>query len=214
MSRKELENVARVAPADPKRLPLWLRAYFSLQQRLRGRVLEPSRIWARAPIPMRAFLQLVAAVDRRSSPIEPALRSLVQVKVSQLNACSFCVDLNGSILQRRGVPLDKALALHEHESSPLFSPRERAVLDYAAAVTTTGAQVSDEVFAALRSFLDDDAIVELTALIALQDASSKFNTALAIASAGLCPALALGTNRHSDQRGDAAKAAWMRPTCE
>lgn len=178
---------ARVPPADPAHLPLWLRVFFQLQQRLRGRVLEPTRIWARAPIPMRAFLHFVAAVDRKSSPLDPALRSLVQVKVSQLNGCAFCVDLNASLAEARGAQRDKLLALHEHRTSTLFTPRERAVLDYAAAVVSPGTQVSDEVFAALGSELAADAIVELTALIALQDASSKFNAALAIPAAGLCP---------------------------
>lgn len=178
---------ARVPPADPARLPVWLRVFFRIQQRLRGHVLEPTRIWARAPVPMRAFLLLVAAVDRKSSPLAPALRSLVQVKVSQLNGCAFCVDLNASLAEARGAQRDKLLALSDHRSSELFTARERAVLDYAAAVVSPGTQVSDEVFAALRSELDADAIVELTALIALQDASSKFNAALAIPAAGLCP---------------------------
>lgn len=44
--------------------------------------------------------------------------------------------------------------------------------------------MSEEIFAALRREFNEDAIVELTALIALQDASSKFNVALAIPAAG------------------------------
>lgn len=187
MTATACPSESRVRPADPARLPLWLRVFFSLQQRLSGRVLEPTRIWARAPVPMRAFLLLVAAVDRKRSPIEPALRSLVQVKVSQLNGCAFCVDLNASLAEARGAHRDKLLALSDHRASGLFTARERAALDYAAGVVSAGTAVSDEVFAALRRELDDDAIVELTALIALQDASSKFNAALTIPAAGLCP---------------------------
>jgi alkylhydroperoxidase family enzyme len=41
------------------------------------------------------------------------------------------------------------------------------------------------VFARLRRFYDDDALVELTVIIAWENASSKFNRALRIPSQGL-----------------------------
>ena len=52
-------------------------------------------------------------------------------------------------------------------------------------MTITGREVSDELFAELRRFYDDDAIVELTAVIAWENASSKFNRALRVPSQGL-----------------------------
>ena len=55
-------------------------------------------------------------------------------------------------------------------------------LEYADAITITGREVSDELFARLRDFYDDDAIVELTAAIAWENASSKFNRALRVPS--------------------------------
>jgi alkylhydroperoxidase family enzyme len=55
-------------------------------------------------------------------------------------------------------------------------------LRYADAMTITGREVSDELFARLREFYEDDAIVELTALIAWENASSKFNRALRVPS--------------------------------
>jgi alkylhydroperoxidase family enzyme len=45
--------------------------------------------------------------------------------------------------------------------------------------------VSDDLFARLRRFWTDDAIVELTEIIAWENASSKFNRALRIPSQGL-----------------------------
>jgi alkylhydroperoxidase family enzyme len=49
-------------------------------------------------------------------------------------------------------------------------------------MTITGREVSDELFARLRQFYDDDALVELTAVIAWENASSKFNRALRVPS--------------------------------
>jgi len=52
-------------------------------------------------------------------------------------------------------------------------------------MTVTGRDVSDELFARLRRFYDDDRIVELTETIAWENASSNFNRALRIPSQGL-----------------------------
>jgi alkylhydroperoxidase family enzyme len=60
--------------------------------------------------------------------------------------------------------------------------RERLALSYADAMTITGRDVSDELFAALREHFTDDEIVELTEIIAWENASAKFNRALRIPS--------------------------------
>jgi alkylhydroperoxidase family enzyme len=49
-------------------------------------------------------------------------------------------------------------------------------------MTITGREVSDELFARFRKLYDDDAIVELTEIIAWENASAKFNRALRIPS--------------------------------
>ena len=74
------------------------------------------------------------------------------------------------------------MALNDYVSSPLFTSDERTVLEYADSMTITGRDVSDELFARLRRIYDDDAIVELTEIIAWENASAKFNRALRIPS--------------------------------
>jgi alkylhydroperoxidase family enzyme len=86
---------------------------------------------------------------------------------------------------RLGVSDDKILALADYAGSPLYTEAERVALEYADAMTLSGREVSDELFARLRGFYDDDALVELTAVIAWENASSKFNRALRIPSQGL-----------------------------
>ncbi len=80
---------------------------------------------------------------------------------------------------------EKVLALADYAASPLYSEAERVALEYADCMTISGREVSDELFARLRRFYDDDALVELTATIAWENASSKFNRALRIPSQGL-----------------------------
>jgi alkylhydroperoxidase family enzyme len=81
-----------------------------------------------------------------------------------------------------GVPEEKIVALPEYATSPFFTEAERAALEYADCITLSDRDVDDALFARLRRFYDDDALVELTAVIAWENASSKFNRALRIPS--------------------------------
>jgi uncharacterized peroxidase-related enzyme len=177
---------ARIGNLSHGRYPWYVRLILGLQRRKYGRALEPALLWGRIP---RAFLTLTLlyrSLDRADSPLDPVLRSLVQVLVSQINGCGFCTDLNSAAaLERHGAP-EKLAALPEHETSPLFSDRERAALAYAKAVTDPARHVDDSLFAQLQRFFSEQEIVELTALVAFQNMSSKFNTALGVPAQGFC----------------------------
>ncbi|HEX8707991.1 MAG TPA: hypothetical protein VF723_06990 [Pyrinomonadaceae bacterium] len=84
-----------------------------------------------------------------------------------------------------GLTVEKIEALAAYAASPLYTEAERVALEYADCMTITGREVSDELFARLRRFYDDDAIVELTAVVAWENASSKFNRALRVPSQNL-----------------------------
>ena len=133
-----------------------------------------------------AVAGLYGAIDRKRSPLSPVLRSLVTVRVSQMNACRFCIDINSATLAERAGSLDKANALAHWREADIFDERERATLEYAEAVTMTGVSVSDDLMARLSKHFDEDGIVELTALVAFQNLSSKFNSALDVPAQGFC----------------------------
>ena len=84
-----------------------------------------------------------------------------------------------------GVSDEKILALDEYVTSPLYEEKERVALEYAERMTITGQDVDDELFSRLRRFFDEDALVELTAAVAWENASSKFNRALRVPSQDL-----------------------------
>jgi len=175
-----------IVTPEEHRFPWYVRLFFWNQRRKYGAVLEPTRLWGRSPKVFVALASLYGALDRRSSPIEPALRSLVTVRVSQINWCAFCVDINSATLLRRGVDEPKLTALPEFETSTLFTEREKAALAYAEAVTHSDRRVAPKHLMRLRRYFDDDAIIELTGLIAFQNLSSKFNAALQVEPQGFC----------------------------
>jgi alkylhydroperoxidase family enzyme len=84
-----------------------------------------------------------------------------------------------------GISDEKILALEEYAESSLYGEMERAVLEYADAITLSDREVGEELFERVRKFFDDDALVELTAVIAWENFSSKFNRALRVPSQDL-----------------------------
>lgn len=168
------------------RFPWYVRLLFWNQRRRYGKVLEPTRLWGRSPKVFAALALLYGALDRQSSPIDPLLRTLVTVRVSQINWCAFCVDINAALALKRGLSEKKLTALEAFDESPLFDEREKSVLHYVEAVTYSDRQPTSGQLHDLRRHFNDTAIIELTGLIAFQNLSSKFNAALGVEPQGFC----------------------------
>jgi uncharacterized peroxidase-related enzyme len=176
----------RVSVKQLSEYPWILRPFFWNQKRKYGAILQPGLLWARVPKLFGAVAGLYGVLDRKSSPLSPVLRSLVTVRVSQINWCRFCVDINSATLAKRSGSMEKVEKLAQWKESDLFDDKEKIVLEYTEAVTYSDQQVTDELIERLKGFFDDDGIVELTGLIAFQNLSSKFNSALDVPPQGFC----------------------------
>jgi AhpD family alkylhydroperoxidase len=176
----------RISPKPLHTYPWYLWPFFWNQRRKYGAILDSARLWARAPKVFLGVAFLYGMIDRRTSPLPPVLRSLITVRVSQLNGCRFCVDINSATLLKRGVSVRKVEALDAWQQSDLFSESERVALEYAEAVTLRSGAIEERLMDRLKERFDDNAIVELTALIAYQNLSTKFNSALGVPPQGLC----------------------------
>lgn len=88
---------------------------------------------AQSPELFRKLADLSTAI--RKSSVEASILSLVEIRASQLNGCSFCLDMHVKQAKLHG---ERELRLHHiaawHES-PLFAPRERAALAWTEALT-------------------------------------------------------------------------------
>ena len=79
-----------------------------------------------------------------------------------------------------GVGVEKILNIPIYKTSLLFDDREKVALEYADRITITELEVSEHFFAQVQCYFSDDEIVELTARIAWENCSSKFNRALRV----------------------------------
>ena len=96
--------------------------------------------------------------------IEPRLRELVNLRVSQINGCAFCMDMHAAALLKMGTdPRHLHTLAGWREAHRFFSPRERAAFAWAEAVNAVPNRVpSDEEFAAMREHFKESEMAELT----------------------------------------------------
>ena len=84
-----------------------------------------------------------------------------------------------------GISDEKILALEEYATSPLYDDQERVALEYADAMTLSDSDVEEGLFERVQAAFDEDAVVEIAAVISWENSSSKFNRALRVPSQGL-----------------------------
>ncbi len=176
----------RITEINVNQTAWYLRPFFWNQRRKYGQILKPALLWARVPKLFVAVAILYGVLDRKRSPIDPVLRSLVTVRVSQINWCRFCVDINSATLAKRTGSMEKVEALEQWKKSALFNEKEKTVLEYVEAITYSDKEVNDELVQRLKKFFNEDAVIDLTGLIAFQNLSSKFNSALDVPAQGFC----------------------------
>ncbi|MBF0446866.1 MAG: carboxymuconolactone decarboxylase family protein [Magnetococcales bacterium] len=145
-----------------------------------GNLSEAVGFWGRVPLAFIGFLWTLMALERQHSHLDSTLRALIRTRISQMDLCQFCIGLNGSKALERGVTEEKLLDLPNFADSPLYNEAERVALRFAQTITTTGQSVEADLMANLKRHYSDDTIVELAALIAHQNLSTRFNRALGV----------------------------------
>jgi AhpD family alkylhydroperoxidase len=108
------------------------------------------------------------------SGLEPALGEMIRLRASQINGCSFCVDLHAKAALAHGVDNERVHLVSAWREAACFTTRERAALGWCEAVThlpATGAP--DDAYAQLAAAFTEDEIVTLTWTIAAINAWNR-----------------------------------------
>ena len=126
------------------------------------------------------FEQKVAKLDA----LDPHLQTYAQMASAGTIGCSWCVDFGYFLAHQDGLDERKVREVPRWRESDAFTTLERDVMEYAEAMTVTPPTVTDEMVASLRARLGDAAVVELTALVAIENERSRFNSAMGLASQG------------------------------
>ena len=120
-----------------------------------------------------SFEQKVARFDA----LDRDLSVLAQAATAATVGCSWCLDFGYYLAHSEGMDLQKIREVMRWRESDVFSPVEREVLGYAEAMSTTPLTVTDEMVASLLGHLGEEAVVELTMMIAIENERARFNSA-------------------------------------
>jgi AhpD family alkylhydroperoxidase len=102
----------------------------------------------------------------RTSGLDPSLLELVKIRASQLNGCSYCIDMHTKDARAAGETEQRIYALSAWQETPFFTPRERAALAWTEALTNIQqGHAPDAVYAEAHREFDDAALVKLTLAI-------------------------------------------------
>lgn len=127
-----------------------------------------------APKAFKALYDLSMAVH--DGALGPRLVELVQLRVSQINGCAFCIDMHWAALVKQDMDPRHINAVAGWREAPFFSARERAALHWAELVNAIPQRdASDEAFAALKAHFSDAEIAELGFAIAAIKAWNLLN---------------------------------------
>lgn len=172
----------RVKPA-PRLAPLppspELRELFAVFEKSLGFVPNSALIMQRKPKLLRAFSQLVGAVNGEESELDQGFRRLLSHIASRAAGCRYCMAHTAGGALRFGVSEDKLAAVWEYRTSPLYSEAERVALDFALAAAAVPNDVTDEMFAGLRKHWSDGQVVEIVAVISLFGFLNRWNDTMA-----------------------------------
>jgi AhpD family alkylhydroperoxidase len=120
-----------------------------------------------APDGMKALGGVYAYVLRCG--LEKPLIDLAYLRASQVNGCTYCVDMHAHEAAADGASLEKLMLVAVwREAGAYFTERERAALGWAEVVTKVAeTHVPDEAFAAAHSHFTDKELADLTLAIGL-----------------------------------------------
>lgn len=124
------------------------------------------------------FALLSLGREIRASGLEPVLIELVQLRASQINGCSFCVQFHLAGLRHRTAPQSKLDMLSAWRDACVFSERERAALAWAEALTDLGRDgVSDAIYAHVSKQFSKNELAILAAAVAAISAWNRISIA-------------------------------------
>jgi len=111
----------------------------------------------------------------KKSTIDVKLRELVDMRVSQINRCAYCLDMHSKDARAHGETEQRLYGLSAWREAPYYTPRERAALAWAEALTAT--HVPDEIYADAKKEFSDQELIDLTIIVTSINTWNRINHA-------------------------------------
>jgi alkylhydroperoxidase family enzyme len=181
--------MARISLSPRPSLPLrmakwWMRRAF-------GQVMDPVLALGHHPKLLRNYMAYQAKVVKWQE-LDFAPKALAQMAVVAKVGCPWCLDFGYWVCDQHGLSpekVGKVPAWREHRES--FTGVELLAMEYGEAMSETPPAVTDELVASLLERIGEAAFVELTTVVATENARARINLAMGVTSQGFSEACAI-----------------------
>jgi 4-carboxymuconolactone decarboxylase len=157
------DGMARISFLSKEQAPPKMKERFQKMEDNGFRVLNLFKVMAHCPEVGRNFLRLGNAILFKGALL-PKFRELAILRVGNIYQAKYEFTQHIPLGLRAGVSKEQIDSLSTWETSGKFNGEESAVLRYTDEVTQN-IRVKDETFAAVRKFLSEEQLVELTTTI-------------------------------------------------
>jgi AhpD family alkylhydroperoxidase len=113
-------------------------------------------------------IQAMLGLERqvRQAGFDDKLLDLVRMRASQLNGCSYCLDMHSKDARAAGETEQRLYGLDAWRETPYYSARERAALEWTEALTLVAeTHAPDDVYERVREQFSEDELVHLSLAI-------------------------------------------------
>lgn len=100
--------------------------------------------------------------------VDHTILKLIKMRVSQINGCAFCLHMHSADALKAGESVVRLVLLDAWEESALYTPRERAALAWAEALTRVAdTHAPDAAWEAVRAHFSEDEAIALSIAIGM-----------------------------------------------
>lgn len=118
--------------------------------------------------------EALSSIGKHVASIDPKLRALVELRVSQINGCAYCVDMHSTQARSHGESQQRLDCLPVWWECDFFDPAEQAAFRWAEALTDISrTHAPDDIYTSLAEHFSEQQIVDLTWIVATMNAWNR-----------------------------------------
>lgn len=112
----------------------------------------------------------------KNSPLDPSIRVLIELRVSQINGCEYCCKIHSEEAKKMNIPEEKRDQLLVWNVTDAFTKRERVALRWAEELTYL--KVTQETKELLKTQFSEREIVDITTCASLMNGLNRIAMSL------------------------------------
>ena len=153
--------------------------------KIRGEGLtEFDQIWG---VRQEYFACFMADHDASIARVDPTLIELCRLRMARILECDFAFSCRYAPAMAAGLDEAKIALIHRYPDSPLFTPRERACIEFAEQFAMQSSSITDEDVARLLTHIDPEAFIYFVKALSVTDQLLRGTAAFGIAPSAQVP---------------------------